>query len=520
MSTSLYNSNAVLNSPNHVIAAISSRYACNNRRLTMGLLGQAAQRNEIPLTIPDIGNLFSVSVRAVYHSIEFVESLPGRIPSLTSIPINCLDVNKIMIDKAIIALALDGHSTLEGIQRLLPVILGPKAKRSIGYISGVLNRAGAFAAEISRTIPLNGIKQGANDEIFDGFDTPVFTGIDAESTFIYLMLPMEDRTAESWQRAMEQLKELGLNLKVAISDAGSGLLSGIRKAFPDADIQIDVFHMLKDLGGEVWRFKKKMLKALRDYYDLESKVHGIKNQYTDRARRALSDWKKARQDIDAQLEAHDTVNCLYRWVHELLAFSGYTQQEVTELLEWLLEEMYGVVKSQNAWKLMAEIDRFKQRMPAMLLFLGRLFNEFNKAAQKLDVPLDAFKSLYRRLSTRKDSDEYWKLTFAAYDILGDDRFDEIEAAHDAIMLGIKRASSLVENVNSRLRIYMDVKRSLSKNFYSLVQLHMNTKKYRRSRVADRKGRSPVEILTGEEWPEILDLLEQRGFWNEGASIAA
>ena len=129
----------------------------------------------------------------------------------------------------------------------------------------------------------------------------MFTGIDAESTFIYLMLPMEDRTAESWQNAMEQLKGLGLDLKVAISDAGSGLLSGIRKAFHDADIQIDVFHILKDLGGEVWRFKKKMFKALRDYYNLESKVCGMKNQYTDRARKMARDWKKARQNINAQL---------------------------------------------------------------------------------------------------------------------------------------------------------------------------------------------------------------------------
>ena len=54
---------------------------------------------------------------------------------------------------------------------------------------------------------------------------------------------------------------------------------------------------------------------------------------------------------------------------------------------------------------------------------------------------------------------------------------------------------------------------VSDSFYSLVQLHLNTKKYRRSRVKSRQGRSPVEIMTGESWPELIDLLEERGFWS-------
>ena len=55
---------------------------------------------------------------------------------------------------------------------------------------------------------------------------------------------------------------------------------------------------------------------------------------------------------------------------------------------------------------------------------------------------------------------------------------------------------------------------VSSNFYSLVQLHMNTKKYRRSRVASRKGHSPLELLTGKPWPEFIDLLEEYGFWDK------
>ena len=112
----------------------------------------------------------------------------------------------------------------------------------------------------------------------------------------------------------------------------------------------------------------------------------------------------------------------------------------------------------------------------------------------------------------KDSEAYLELSRQALNVIGPERFGAAEKVHDRIVNSIKRASSLVENVNSRVRPFMDIKKHVSSNFYSLVQLYLNTKKYRRSRVEYRKGKSPVEILTGEQWPEFIDLLEERGFW--------
>ena len=56
---------------------------------------------------------------------------------------------------------------------------------------------------------------------------------------------------------MEACKAANLNLEVSISDFGTGLLSGILKAFPDAVIQPDLFHWMTELGTEIsssrWR---------------------------------------------------------------------------------------------------------------------------------------------------------------------------------------------------------------------------------------------------------------------------
>ena len=60
----------------------------------------------------------------------------------------CIIVRRKDIDKTILSLALDAHAPLEGIQRVLHYIYDGRASRSIGYISTLLNRAGAFSEKI------------------------------------------------------------------------------------------------------------------------------------------------------------------------------------------------------------------------------------------------------------------------------------------------------------------------------------------------------------------------------------
>ncbi len=141
--------------------------------------------------------------------------------------------------KLVVSLALDGFASEEGIQRILKNNFGKHF--SIGKISQILNRAADHAAEFDASIDLSGIRQGANDEIFQ-CGIPVLTGIDPVSTYIYLLQQEKDRSAPTWQAAMETCKARNLNLEVSISDCGAGLLSGIPKAFPDAMIQPDLFH--------------------------------------------------------------------------------------------------------------------------------------------------------------------------------------------------------------------------------------------------------------------------------------
>ena len=74
-------------------------------------------------------------------------------------------------------------------------------------------------------------------------------------------------------------------------------------------------------------------------------------------------------------------------------------------------------------------------------------------------------------------------------------FDAVRRA----MAGTPRSSSLVENLNSRLRTYCTLRRHLGGSYLNLLR-------FLRSRHAERQGKSPRELMTGQGHPHWLTLL--------------
>ena len=71
---------------------------------------------------------------------------------------------------------------------------------------------------------------------------------------------------------------------------------------------------------------------------------------------------------------------------------------------------------------------------------------------------------------------------------------------------VVRASSLVENLNSRLRGYFFLRRQLGDDYLTLLQFFLNHRRYLRSEVSSRVDRSPAEMLTGVPHAHWLELL--------------
>ena len=82
-------------------------------------------------------------------------------------------------------------------------------------------------------------------------------------------------------------------------------------------------------------------------------------------------------------------------------------------------------------------------------------------------------------------------------------FDAVARA----MARTPRSSSLVENLNCRLRNYFTLRRHLGGSYLDLLRFFLNHRRFMRSRLAERHGKSPRELMTGQGHPHWLTLLD-------------
>lgn len=225
------------------------------------------------IPVSETAQEFGVSRQCVYTQKQDVQNYMDALGDPQA-PTPSIHINERFIKRMVLSLSLDCHASAEGIQRTFSSVLGMKL--SIGKISSILKEASGRAQSFDSQVPLDTITQGANDEIFQE-NMPVLTGIDPESTYVYLLAGANDRTAGTWELQLEGCKEHGLDLKVSISDAGVGLTAGIPRAFPDISVQPDIFHELRPIGA-VSRLERKAYGLIEKEAGLEMRARGKRPQ--------------------------------------------------------------------------------------------------------------------------------------------------------------------------------------------------------------------------------------------------
>ena len=72
--------------------------------------------------------------------------------------------------------------------------------------------------------------------------------------------------------------------------------------------------------------------------------------------------------------------------------------------------------------------------------------------------------------------------------------------------GVVRASSVVENVNSRLRNYFFVRKEVGQGYLELLRFFLNHRRFLRSEHAERVDKSPAALLNRQEHEHWLEML--------------
>ncbi|WP_199203104.1 hypothetical protein [Paraburkholderia madseniana] len=267
--------------------------------------------------------------------------------------------------------------------------------------SGVLNRAQ----------DLSGIRVGLHDEIFQGA-RPVLAGVDAGSTYCYLLAAEAHRDGDTWGVHLLEAAQQGLAPDYTIADAGRGLRAGQKAAWGDTPCHGDVFH-------------------------IEHQGETLANTPGNLARdiRTLTEWLR----------------------HDILSLAGPCLATRQALFDFIVEQLRER-EAPDVRRIRPVRIALQNQRDDLLAFAGVLDGKLAAIAQRARVPEKLVRAacvLHRKPRTLP---AYWQGWGRLRAGLGG-QFHAVFAAVSEAMAHTPRSSSLVENLNSRLRNYFTLRPS-------------------------------------------------------------
>ncbi len=147
-------------------------------------------------------------------------------------------MTKSWLYQLILGLVLICHSSYRGVVELFRDLFDTPI--SIGTIHNRLEAAATKAAEINQSQDLSRIEVGLHDEIFQS-NRPVLVGVDAASTYCYLLEGVEHWDEETWGWHLLDVMAQGFEPKYTIADGGGGLRAGQKAAMPEPLVMATCF---------------------------------------------------------------------------------------------------------------------------------------------------------------------------------------------------------------------------------------------------------------------------------------
>ncbi len=411
-----------------------------------------------------------------------------------------LPVTKAWLRRVILALTLVCHSSYRGVVEFLRDILGVSI--SVASVHNLHQVAIERAATLNKEQDLSTIRHALLDEIFH-CNEPVLVGIDARSTYCFMLAAEAQRDAETWAIHHLYAKDQGFNPDYAVADAGTGLRAGFKRAWGDKPCHGDVFHILQQCESLVNVLDNVAQGAASRCQAMELKMDGAKilgrgNLYSlqlGTARRAKAQTAQLVKDIKT----------LTQWLsRDVLALAGPCLAVRIELFDFVAAEFLAREHLDPKRIRPVRIALQNQR-DDLLAFSGVLDGKLEAIAQTHDIPMYLVRQICVLQRKSDKSPAYWDGWCRLCAQLGHKCYAVFEAVMQA-MAQTPRCSSMVENLNSRLRNYFTLRRQLGGGYLSLLQFSLNHRTFMRSSVPERVGKSPKQLMTGQAHPHWLTLL--------------
>lgn len=438
--------------------------------------------------------------QALDHAFRPAE--PARDEVLFTLP-----VTKAWLEQAVLGLLLIGHSSLRGVSEFFHDLFD----YPLAYTTArnIFQKAVDSARTQNASVDLSRVRIGAHDEIFQS-GRPVLVGSDVDSTYCYLLSPEDHRDAETWGVRLLELADHGWDPDATIADFGTGLRAGQKQAVPNLPCRGDLFHALKSLGDVATALENRAYRAIDDHRVFQEKQQSHERRHGRKDLSLAAKIRSAAPEESTAIALADDVRLLIDWLQtDVWPVAGPSHDERRDLYDFVLAEFRDRVGSAGS-ALRKACTTLANHRDDLLAFAQELDNELAAIAASYEVPPTLAREVLQQIAANPNRPDYWQRE-ADLHRRSHGRLHELRSAIEPLRQRTVRASSVIENLNSRLRGYFFLRRQVGPEYLDVLRFFLNHRRFVRSDRPDRKDHSPRELLTGEAHPHWLDLLGYRRF---------
>src|ERR1700674_2571129 len=240
------------------------------------------------------------------------------------------------LEQATLGLTMIAHASMRGVVEFMRDVLGVSI--SLGTVHNIHQRAAQRAVVINDSVDLSPIRVGLHDELFQG-SQPVLAGIDAASTYCYLLAAEEHRDGDTWAVHLLDLQAQGLNPDYTIADAGTGLRAGQKLAWPGTPCHGDVLHIHQQFETLVNIWARIVSGVRSEREALEARLANPRRRCQDSLLIARLAELRSLEARAHQQAGHPRTRA--RWLErDVLALAGPDRATRQELFDFIVDELH------------------------------------------------------------------------------------------------------------------------------------------------------------------------------------
>ena len=315
-----------------------------------------------------------------------------------------LPVTQNWLFQLILGLVLICHSSYRGVVELFRDLFDLSI--SVGTVHNRLQATVSTATAINQSQDLAGIEVGLHDEIFQS-NHPVLVGVDAASTYCYLLQGVERRDEDTWGWYLLAVMEQGFAPDYTIADGGSALRAGQKAMMPDIPCHGDVFHIQQQFEQVANGLARQAQGATTRRVKLEQQLAKakLKGYLTRKLTGQLVHAKRREQ---ALMSLAQDIKTLLQWLsHDVLELAGPSLTVRQELFDFIEVELQQRECQQHPTIRKLRKSLHHQR-DQLLAFAGVLDQKLAALAERFQLPLQAVRDvclLHRKSPT---ANAYWE----------------------------------------------------------------------------------------------------------------